>query len=927
MKTPTMFKTLAVLLFTSVGLSLNAQSIYDVISGSTNHTILKAAIDAQPTVKATLESSMVELTVFAPTDDALEELADSLGVPTAALLSIDGLDSVLLYHALVGETFSSDIENGDIVTPANDINTLKFTVTSNDDVYVNHALVNNADIDADNGVVHSIGSVLLPIETVVDVAIDNNFTTLTSAVVAAELLPALTNPFMVYTVFAPTNDAFADLADNLNVDVADLLVLNNLSDILTYHALSGDVYSADLENGMMPSPIGGGNTLKITVTSNNDVFVNQAQVTLANVEVDNGVVHVLDAVVLPNETVVDAALANGFSTLATAVVTAELLPALTDPFAELTVFAPSNDAFSDLATALNTDLAGILALGNLADVLTYHVLGTEVNAADVTNGAIVSPLSTTNTIKMTKTSMGSVYANQAMVTTADVDGGNGIIHALDAVILPNETVVDVAIDNNFTTLTTAVVTAELLPALSNPFAELTVFAPSNEAFEDLAEALDTDLNGILALDNLADVLSYHVLGSEVDAASVTNGAIVDPINTTNSIKMTKTSTGSVYANQAMVTLADVGADNGIVHVLDAVILPNETVVDVAIDNGFTTLTTAVVTAELLPALTNPFAELTVFAPSNEAFTALADALDTDIDGILALDNLADVLTYHVLGSEVDAASVTNGAVVDALSTTNTIKMTKTSEGKVFANHAEVTLADVGADNGIVHVLDAVILPSETVVDVAIDNGFTTLTTAVVTAELLPALTNPFEEYTVFAPTNDAFVDLAEALEVEVSDILELENLSDILLYHVVDGTITSDMLENGSVATLQGRNIIVDITDGVVINESNVDLPDVAADNGVVHVIDAVLDIEFTTSIAGPSITETAVFPNPASDFISINTNQNGTYEIVSLAGQVAAQGVIANTNTIDVSSLENGVYFVKISTESSTNIARFTKE
>jgi len=785
-----MFKTLLTPLLISVGLSLNAQSIYDVISGSTNHTILKAAIDAQPTVKATLESSMLELTVFAPTDAAFEELADSLGIPTAALLNIDGLDSALLYHALIGETFSSDIENGDIVTPVNDINTLKFTVTSNDDVFVNHALVNNANLDADNGVVHSIGAVLLPVETVVDVAIDNNFSTLTSAAVAAELLPALTNPFMVFTVFAPTNDAFADLAAELDVAVADLLELDNLGDILTYHALSGDFYSSDLENGMMPTPLGGDNTLKITVTSNNDVFVNQAQVTLANVEANNGVVHVLDAVVLPNETVFDAAVANGFSTLATAVVTAELLPALTNPFAELTVFAPSNEAFDDLATALDTDIDGILALDNLADVLTYHVLGSEVEAEDVTNGAIVSPLSTTNTIKMTKTSNGAVYANQAMVTLADVDGGNGVIHALDAVILPSKTVVDVAIDNNFSTLTTAVVTAELLPAL-----------------------------------------------------------------------------------------------------------------------------------------TNPFAELTVFAPSNDAFTALADALDTDIDGILALDNLADVLTYHVLGSEVDAASVTNGAVVDALNTTNTIKMTKTSEGKVFANHAEVSLADVGADNGIVHVLDAVILPSETVVDVAIDNDFTTLTAAVVAAELLPALTNPFVEYTVFAPTNDAFIALAEALEIEVSDILELENLSDILLYHVVAGRVTSDMLENGSVATLQGRNIIVDITDGVVINESNVDLADVAADNGVVHVIDAVLDIDFTSSIDGLSFIETAVFPNPASDFISVNTNENGTYEIVSLSGQVAAQDIIANTNTIDVSSLENGVYFVKISTESSIKIARFIKE
>ena len=89
-----------------------------------------------------------------------------------------------------------------------------------------------------------------------------------------------------------------------------------------------------------------------------------------------------------------------------------------------------------------------------------------------------------------------------------------------------------------------------------------------------------------------------------------------------------------------------------VHAVDGVLLPFETVVDVAIDNGFTTLTTAVATAELLPALTDPYNEFTVFAPTNDAFDALAVALDTDLAGILALPNLADVLLYHVVSGYV-----------------------------------------------------------------------------------------------------------------------------------------------------------------------------------------------------------------------------------------------------------------------------------
>ena len=109
----------------------------------------------------------------------------------------------------------------------------------------------------------------------------------------------------------------------------------------------------------------------------------------------NGTVHVLDAVVLPDETVVDVALDNGFTTLATAVIQEELLPVLTDPLASFTVFAPTNEAFDNLATGLNTDVNGLLALPNLSDILTYHVLNTEVASSQINNGDVVQPISMT----------------------------------------------------------------------------------------------------------------------------------------------------------------------------------------------------------------------------------------------------------------------------------------------------------------------------------------------------------------------------------------------------------------------------------------------------------------------------------------------------------------------------------------------------
>jgi transforming growth factor-beta-induced protein len=604
------------------------------------------------------------------------------------------------------------------------------------------------------------------------------------------------------------------------------------------------------------------------------------------------------------------AVSPNHTSLAAAIQQAGLVSALQDNTATLTVFAPDNAAFNDLASSLGVTIADLLASPDLSSILLYHVLGVEVASADVTNGALVTPLNPANTIKMTKTSAGTVYANHAMVNAADLFADNGVVHSINKVILSNQTVVDVALNNGFTTLATAVITAELLPALTDPFSTLTVFAPTNTAFDELAAALNTNIAGLLALPNLADILTYHVLGAEVLAADINNGDIVSPLSTTNSLKLTKTSAGNVFVNHAQVTLADVQADNGVVHVLNKVVLPSVTVVDVALDNGFTTLATAVITAELLPALTDPFSTLTVFAPTNTAFDELATALNTNTAGLLALPNLADILTYHVLGAEVFAADINSGGVVSPLSTTNTLKFTKTTTGNVFVNHAQVTIADVLADNGVVHVLNKVVLPSETVVDVALDNGFTTLAAALIKAELLPVLSDPFAEFTVFAPTNTAFDNLATSLNTDIIGLLALPNLGSILLYHVISGTVLSTDLSNGSVATLNGGSVVIDLTNGVKVNDASVTLADVLSDNGVVHVIDKVLLP--SAGLLEEQNKKVELFPNPTINEIVVKGTQ-GVYSIADQSGRIVMQGKIVESGSISVKELKSGIYYMNI--------------
>lgn len=483
----------------------------------------------------------------------------------------------------------------------------------------------------------------------------------------------------------------------------------------------------------------------------------------------------------------------------------------------------------------------------------------------------------------------------------------------------------IASSPNHTSLEAALIAAGLDDDLQNPAGTFTVFAPDDAAFSALATQLGTTVPGLLALPNLSDILLYHVLGTTVNAAGVTNGAIVTPLFTGNTLKLTKTSTNAVYANHAMVTAADLTADNGVVHSVNAVLRSSETVVDVAIDNGFTYLTTAVIQEELLPVLTNPYAQYTVFAPNNVAFDSLAASLNTNIPGLLALPNLDDVLKYHVLGTEVLAAGVTNGAVVNPLSTTNSLKLTKTSTNAVFVNHASVLTADVQADNGVVHVINRVVLPVETVVDVALDNGFSTLATAVIQEELLPVLTNPHAQYTVFAPTNTAFTNLATALGTDIAGILALPNLTDVLTYHVLPVERLAASLVNGPVATVNGANVIITTTPSVKVNDANVTTPDVQADNGVVHVIDKVI-LQSYLGLNDNLVNQVNCYPNPSSDAIRIEgMDETSTYVIYNHIGKQVKTGNLGN-GTIQISELAEGTYTIEINQNASLFKARLVK-
>ncbi|MGD8806167.1 MAG: fasciclin domain-containing protein, partial [Chloroflexota bacterium] len=281
----------------------------------------------------------------------------------------------------------------------------------------------------------------------------------------------------------------------------------------------------------------------------------------------------------------------------------------------------------------------------------------------------------------------------------------------------------------------------------------------------------------------------------------------------------------------------------------------QSIVDIAVADGrFTTLVAAVQAAGLAETLSGE-GQFTVFAPTDDAFAALpegtVESLLEDPEGALR-----DILLYHVADGAVPAETV---VTLDSATTLQgeDVSIAVVDGGVVLNDSANVIITDIMASNGIIHVIDGVILPpsivaaqaeeemaeAQSIVDIAVADGrFTTLVAAVQAAGLAETLSGE-GEFTVFAPTDDAFAALPEGT---VESLLEDPEgaLRDILLYHVVEGAVPAETVVTlDSATTLQGEPVSIAVVDGgVVLNDSaNVIITDIMASNGIIHVIDGVI--------------------------------------------------------------------------------------
>jgi len=407
------------------------KTIVDVAVADGRFTTLVAAVTAAGLAETL--SGEGPFTVFAPTDDAFAKLPagtlDELLKPE----NKQALTDILLYHVVAGSIKAADVAS---LSEAETVLGEKVSVKVEDgNVFINDAEVVITDVEASNGVIHVIDSVILPpadeeAMDIVDTAIaDGRFTTLVAAVEAAGLVETLKGegPF---TVFAPTDEAFAKLPAGTLDELLKPESKQALTDILLYHVMAGKVMAADVSDGLIAdSALGTSLFFKLDM---GNAYVNEAQIVITDINTSNGVIHVIDTVILPKD-IVDAAIFNKFETLAAALQAAELVETLKGegPF---TVFAPTDDAFAALPAGTLDSLLLPENKQTLTNILLYHVVSGKVLAEDVT--MLESADTVSGQPVMIKVEDGKVFVNEAQVVLTDIKTTNGVIHVINAVLLP-----------------------------------------------------------------------------------------------------------------------------------------------------------------------------------------------------------------------------------------------------------------------------------------------------------------------------------------------------------------------------------------------------------------------------------------------------------------------------------------------------------
>lgn len=611
-------------------------------------------IDADVTELLSNENGLQ--TIFAPTNDAFTAFFNELeGFETLSDFDeeeeIALLTEIIKYHIISSTTlYSSDLSNEQELTT---LQGEAIIVIIDGEVHLQDktsdlGVIVNADNEASNGVVHLIDKILLsqavldilyPKPSIIELVVETEELSLFAQAIQTAGIEDDLNADGPFTVFAPTDAAIEELlvllGDQFNgfEDFDNFIEIELLKRILLFHVIEGNFTSSELVAGEV-STLFSDNSITIIASEDSFVIDDATNVNANIITTDklasNGTVHIIDKILIPEEAlefleIDDIPDLPANSTIKELVETTEefsflrealSLTGLLDTLGEdgpFTVFAPDNDTLVGLFGLLGSQFSSLQDfvteedISLLRDILAYHILGEQLNSADLASKDSLNTLSGSNTIEVVNSEETSVLSDALVANVnfilTDIPAENGIIHTVDRILIPESVIshienqVALAFESVMLSAGDLTTVLELFRIVQNRMdlenladKEFTFFFPSDQAFIDLFDDI-----GLAKFEQITDeeegieilktILSYHCV--EVAALKASDFEDQQSLATFQGEELEVLLNEDVFiidktALPSKIIQADLGVLNGNIHVVDKVLLPQEIIDELAL---------------------------------------------------------------------------------------------------------------------------------------------------------------------------------------------------------------------------------------------------------------------------------------------------------------------------------------------------------
>ncbi|XP_034614478.1 periostin isoform X10 [Trachemys scripta elegans] len=496
-----------------------------------------------------------------------------------------------------------------------------------------------------------------------------------------------------------------------------------------------------------------------------------------------------------------------------------------------TFFSPSNDAWELLDREIHSNLIDNVNI-ELYNALHNHMVNKRMLTKDLKNGLTLVSMYNDQQLLINHYPNGVVTVNCARIIHGNQIATNGVVHVIDRVLTPVGNTIQefLEAEDDVSSLRAAAITSGVLDTLGKP-GHYTLFAPTNEAFEKLPRGVLERIMG----DKVASeaLMKFHILNTLQCSEAIMGGAVYETLEG-STIEVGCDGESLTINGVKMINRKDIVTSNGVIHLIDHVLIPNSAkqVIELANDQQ-TTFIDLLAQLGLVSSL-RPEGQYTLLAPLNVAFS----------DDTLRMDQrlLKLIMQNHILKVKIGLSELYNGQKVETLGGKR-LRIFVYRTAVCIENSCMVRGSKEGR-NGVIHIFRQIIKPAEKSLREVLKNDkrFTIFLNLVKEADLDDVLSQP-GEWTLFVPTNEAFKGLTD----EEKEILRRDKnaLRTILLYHLTKGIYIGSGFEPGVtniLKTIQGSKLhLKTVNDTLLVNELKSKESDLMATNGVIHVIDQLL--------------------------------------------------------------------------------------